>query len=140
MGDLPLDVLVEQFEAATLPLGRFHHREHMRVALYYLARDNEADATARMREGLKRLLAHHGIAGYHETLTVFWMKLLAARLRETDPARPLDERLEDVIAWCAREQPIAKYYTPETLASSEAKQTWVPPDVLAWGVEPAPGT
>ena len=42
-------MLVESFEAATLPLARFHHREHMRVALWYLSREPEIDATARMR-------------------------------------------------------------------------------------------
>ena len=127
-------MLVEGFEAATLPLGRFHHREHMRVALYYLSREPEADATARMREGLRRLLAHHGIEGYHEMLTVFWMKLLAVRLAQTNPAHTLDERIDEVIACCAAEQPIALYYTPETLQSAEAKTTWVPPDGLALGL------
>jgi len=134
VGELPLPVLVEGFEAATLPLGRFHHREHMRVALYYLSREPEADATARMREGLRRLLAHHGVEGYHETLTVFWMKLLAARLTRTDPVHTLDERIDEVIAWCAAEQPIALYYTPETLQSAEAKAIWVPPDRQALGL------
>jgi hypothetical protein len=33
-----------------------------------------------MRMGLTRLLARHGIARYHETLTAFWMKLLARGL------------------------------------------------------------
>jgi nitrate reductase beta subunit len=122
-------VLVEGFEASTLPLGRFHHREHLRVAIYYLSRDTEAGATSRIRQGLKRLLAHHGIDGYHETLTVFWMKVLAARLAKTDPRGTLDERIEEVIAWCLAEQPVAQYYSPETLASSEARQVWVPPDL-----------
>jgi hypothetical protein len=122
-------MLVEGFEATTLPLGRFHHREHLRVAIYYLSRDTEAGATSRIRQGLKRLLAHPGIEGYHETLTVFWMKVLAARLAKTDPRGTLDERIEEVIAWCLAEQPVAQYYSPETLASSEAKQVWVPPDL-----------
>ena len=101
--ELPLAVLVESFEAATLPLARFHHREHMRVALCYLSRESETDATARMREGLARFLAHHGIEGYHETLTVFWMKRLAARFAVTDPALPLDERIDAVIAGCVND-------------------------------------
>jgi hypothetical protein len=126
--ELPLHVLVESFEAATLPAGRFHHREHLRVALCYLSRESETDATRRMRAGLKRLLAQHRIDGYHETLTVFWMKLLAARLAATDSARPLNDRIEDVIRWCRDEQPVARYYTPEALASSHAKHTWTPPD------------
>jgi hypothetical protein len=126
--ELPLAVLVESFEAATLPVAGFHHREHMRVALCYLSREPEADATARMRAGLARFLAHHGIEGYHETLTVFWMKKLAARFAGTDPARPLDERIDAVIAGCVQEPPISEYYTAETLASVMAKRTWVPPD------------
>jgi len=126
--ELPLRLLVESFEAATLPVGHFHHREHLRVALCYLSRESEADATARMRDGLKRLLAHYGIDGYHETLTVFWMKLLAGRLAITDPARPLDDRIEDVIIWCRDEQPVSRYYTPDALASPHAKRVWTPPD------------
>jgi hypothetical protein len=126
--ELPLGVLVDSFEAATLPVARFHHREHMRVALCYLSREPEADATARMRDGLTRFLAHHGIAGYHETLTVFWMKRLAARFAATDPSRALDERINAVIAGCVDEAPISEYYSPETLASEAAKRSWVPPD------------
>jgi hypothetical protein len=126
--ELPLAVLVDSFEAATLPVARFHHREHMRVALCYLSRQPEVDATARMRQGLARFLAHHGIEGYHETLTVFWMKRLAARFAASDPARPLDERIDDVIAACVNDPPMSEYYTPATLASAEAKRAWVPPD------------
>jgi hypothetical protein len=129
--ELPLAVLVEGFEAATLPLARFHHREHMRVALWYLSREPEIDATARMRGGLARFLAHHGRQGYHETLTVFWMKRLAARFAVTDPARPLDERIEVVIVSCLSDTRISDYYTAETLASAQAKRTWVPPDCRA---------
>ena len=133
VGHLPLELLVEQFEAATLPLARFRHREHMRVALHYLSHETEAGATMRMRDGLKRLLAQQGVDGYHETLTVFWMKLLAARLARTNPARPLDARIDDVIAWCAVERPLARYYTAEVLASPEAKQRWVKPDLMPLG-------
>jgi hypothetical protein len=128
VGELPLAVLVESFETATLPLARFRHREHMRVALCYLSREPQAHATARMRQGLARFLAHHGIEGYHETLTVFWMKRLAARFAASDPARPLEERFDDVIAACVNEPAISEYYRAETLASAEAKRSWVPPD------------
>ncbi len=72
---------------------------------------SEIDATARMREGLARFLAHHGIEGYHETLTVFWMKRLAARFAGTDPALTLDERIDAVIAGCVNDAPISEYYT-----------------------------
>jgi hypothetical protein len=126
--ELPLALLVESFEAATLPPARFRHREHMRVALCYLAREPEIAAIARMRAGLARFLAHHGIEGYHETVTVFWMKRLAAGFAAADPAGPLDERIDAVIARCVKEPPISAYYTPETLASPEAKRNWVPPD------------
>jgi hypothetical protein len=126
--ELPLALLVESFEAVTLPLARFHHREHLRVGLYYLSREPEIDATARMREGLARFLTHQGIEGYHETVTVFWMRRLGAGLARTDPARPLDERIDAVIGSCLHDTRIADYYTAETLASAEAKRTWVPPD------------
>jgi hypothetical protein len=126
--ELPLAVLVESFEAATLPLARFRHREHMRVALCYLSREPEIAATARMRDGLARFLAHHGIEGYHETLTVFWMKRLAAGFAAADPVCLLDERIDAVIARCVKDPPISEYYTAETLASPEAKRAWVPPD------------
>ena len=121
-------MLVESFETATLPLARFHHREHMRVALCYLSREPQAHATARMRQGLARFLAHHGIEGYHETLTVFWMKRLAVRFAGTVPALTLNERIDAVIAGCVNDPPISEYYNPATLASAEAKRSWVPPD------------
>jgi len=71
------------FEDLSFPPDRFHHREHIRVAWLYLKSTDATRAAERMSEGIRRFANHHGATQkYHHTLTLAWMRLVAAALVE----------------------------------------------------------
>ena len=101
--------LIRAFESGQIPPARFHHADHLRLALAYLTDSPSIDeATARMAAGLRVFARQAGKEEkYHHTLTVVWVRLVA---------RLLDQQL-----------PLA-YYSPERLFSADARQRWVEPD------------
>ena len=121
--------LVADFEAGALPLEAFDHRAHMAVALAYLEDAPLDEATENMRAGLTRFLAAHGKPdGYHETVTVFWMRLLDHLARGPFAHLDLDARAAAIAdAWAPR-KPLQAHFSPERLAG-DARTTWVEPDV-----------
>jgi hypothetical protein len=124
------DDLWRAFHDGTLPAAQWTHAAHLRIAWLHLARYELDEAHLRMRVGIIRLNAAHGLVetaqrGYHETLTWVWLALVAAaRRRAAGPdstsllARPgLD-----------REAPLA-CYSRERLFSVAARARFVPPDL-----------
>ncbi len=76
MTEAEIRTLVHQFEAATLSMTHFHHREHLIVALWYASSYEPREALSQMRTGLQRLLATNGkpASAYREDLTALWMQ------------------------------------------------------------------
>jgi hypothetical protein len=122
--------LREAFEAGTLPLERFDHRAHLAVGLAYLEdAASLEEATEKMRAGLQGFLAAHGKAeGYHETVTVFWMRLLDHLARTRYAHLGLDERAAAIADDWAPRRPLQAHFSPERLAG-EARTGWVEPDL-----------
>jgi len=126
--------LVARFEDGTLPHAEWNHRAHLTVALWYAAHHPPAEALDRMRRGILRLNAAHGVPttptrGYHETITRFYMWMVGRFLEEEGVAgdwgrlaNRLVERHGD------RELPL-RYYTEARLRSPEARAGWVEPDL-----------
>jgi len=102
----------------------------MLVALWLIAHDSRERALDRMRRGLHGLLARVGRDAYHETVTVFWMRVLAHRLACTDATQPLDRRLEEVVAWCSASQPLARHYSDARLSDPAGRRRFMAPDLL----------
>jgi hypothetical protein len=76
-----LKSIVEGFENTNLPKEKWTHEAHLAVATWYVKKYNFHDAIIRMRMGILSLNDFHGtannnISGYHETLTVFWAKVI----------------------------------------------------------------
>jgi len=70
-----IEHLVQSFEAGTVPVTDFHHREHLIVALWYAANYEPHEALSRVRAGLLHLLAVNGkpATAYREDVTALWM-------------------------------------------------------------------
>jgi len=102
------DALLAEFEAGTISLDRFHHRQHLAVAAWLLLRDSHDSALDRMRAGLKNLLTLNGkTEGYDDRLTVCWMRALAERLAACAPDEPPETRLNDAVEWALETRPVS---------------------------------
>lgn len=77
-----LDRLSARFTTATLRKEEWTHAAHLSVAAWYLTHYPPLEAGVRLRTGIRQLnLALGGqntaTAGFHETLTEFWIRLVS---------------------------------------------------------------
>jgi hypothetical protein len=127
------EALVAAFEAGHEPPGGLHHREHVRVAWYYLQRHALPDALVRFSAALRRFAVAQDKPGlYHETITTAYVLLINERL--DGPERDLTwdafaDGNPDLVSW--KPSVLDRYYQPETLKSDRARRTFVLPDRLA---------
>jgi hypothetical protein len=123
--------LVDAFEGATIPPSQFTHAAHIAVALNYLDRWPLAAALARMRDKLFQFTAHnHLVDLYHETLTVFWMRLLDHAAQSHYQDVPLWRRINLIVARWGSARPVETHYSRELIKSKTARREWVAPDRL----------
>ena len=131
--DAEINELVRTFEAQTWPYERWTHRAHLAIATYYLQQYDFDEATARIRQNINRY--NHACGnpdGYHETITIVFMRLVAWILSEEiipAPSRPnsmadLVNRLADTYDMDF----LLTYYSRERLWSQEARSRWLEPD------------
>jgi hypothetical protein len=126
--------LVRRFDDCTLPREEWTHAAHLTVALWHLLECDWPEAVARVRAGIQRYNAAHGIhttptGGYHETLTLFWLRHVRAFLEMgRNEGRSLVALANDLADSADRSLPL-KYYTRERLFSTEARAAWVKPDL-----------
>ena len=129
------EALVTSFEAGAAPPDGFHHREHVRVAWWYLHQYALTEALARFSAVLRQFAAVNGKPDlYHETITTAYVLLINERL--DGPARTLTwdafvGRNPDLLSW--NPSVLDRYYHPATLKSERARRTFVLPDRLAAG-------
>ena len=125
------EAFARAFERGDVTPAQFDHTAHVRVAWVYLNESASSDeALARMRDAIRRFAAAAGASQkYHETITVFWMRLL-----EGVRARGAAGELADVLAahpeLADKNLPL-QYYSRDRLFSDEARVAWIEPDLLS---------
>lgn len=126
-----LDV-VHSFENVSISRDNWKHAEHLTVALHYLCLHDIETATAKMREGIFRLLAAFEVdlskeMPYHETLTIFWMRTVAEFNASKNGASLLD-KANELVATYDKDYPL-KFYSRDFLFSEEARANFVEGDL-----------
>ena len=130
-------VTIDDLEQCRIEAGSFNHEAHVYLAWLYLDRYSVAEAIERFTAALKRLTLKLGVPGkYHSTITWFFMLLIAER-RSAEAGRSGQPNLD----WTNFKQNnddllrrddnvLHRYYNTETLATDEARRTFVLPDRL----------
>ena len=121
--------LVSEFEACSFHPSEFKHDQHLAVVLWYIANLPYADASEKMKRGIQSLAARYGKTGYHETITEFWLRAVRGFLPEGERSESVATLANQIIEKYADKNLILNYYSPELLASPEAKSVWVEPDL-----------
>jgi hypothetical protein len=122
-----------QFENCTFPHEQLGHREHVKLAYLYLRQQPLEMAIDRMRASLQVYAAHHGAPdtldrGYHETITLVWMRLVQFTLEEYGPAASADQ-FYDQHPQLWQSKVLRLFYSRDRLQTWEAKRQFVDPDV-----------
>jgi hypothetical protein len=125
--DAEIADLVRLFESCKLPGERWTHRAHLAVAATYLRRYPLSEATDQARTHIQRYNASRGNhTGYHETITILFMRLVCHELRSNPPD------LAAFVNELAGRYPMSRlldYYSADRLWSAEARAGFVGPDV-----------
>lgn len=132
--------LLHAFETQAIPRAAWTHRLHVRMAYLYLSQHPFAEALALIRTGIQRLNAANQVpeepqvvaastqAGYHETTTFAWARLIHTTLMEHGPADSSDEFVD--------RQPhllcstlLRLFYSRDIWQEQDCKTRFVPPDL-----------
>jgi hypothetical protein len=120
--------LVEAFEACSFHPSEFRHYQHLTVALWYVRNLSFEEATANVTRGIRRLAETYGKTGYHETITIFWLRVVSCFVAEHGN-KTLPVLANALIDHCANKDLIGRHYSADLLASPKAKAEWVEPDL-----------
>lgn len=129
-----IQAVVTDFETCQTGKDDFHHQQHIVVAIYYLQTLTFEEALEKLREALKRYLNHHNVGTqmYNETLTVFWLEMVALELSKLPLGATLADKCNSVISAFSNPKLALDFYSEELLWSDGARQAFVPPDVKQW--------
>jgi len=124
---------LKAFEDCTLPFAEWKHRAHLRVAYLYLRQYPFPQALEKMRANIQCYNAATNTPeslerGYHETLTVAWLRLVHFTLCEYGAAASADEFLDAQEHLLSRKA-LRFFYSRDHLISRLAKAEFVPPDL-----------
>ena len=134
MTEVEIDAFLHGFEECTLPKERWTHGAHLLTGACYVRELGRDGALEKMRTCVRRFNESVGgknteTSGYHETITVMWIRLLDGLWQESRPmeraafARLAVERFEPLKAV------FREYYGFDVLGSREARLGWVEPDL-----------
>lgn len=129
-----IDRIVGGFADCTLSCSEWTHVAHLTVGLWY-AREFAADeALERVRAGIKRYNTACGTEnsatrGYHETITRFYMGVIATYLTFVSTEFDWVEVTNRFIQQFGDRDLPLRYYSRDRLMSSEARMGWIPPDL-----------
>ncbi len=127
--DAEVAEMVALFEACEWPYARWTHRAHLGVALVYLRALPFDEALARARRHIPLYNRARGDPnGYHETVTVLFLRRVHRYLRDRPGPLSLAAAVEELAAACDMRWPL-RYYSPERLWSAEARAGWLEPDL-----------
>jgi hypothetical protein len=129
---------LKTFEDCTLPFADWRHRAHLKVAYLYLRELPFADALMKVRANIKRYNAAtntpEGLErGYHETITISWMRLVHFALVERGPAADAEEFLQRETQFLNKDA-LLKFYSRDQLISWLAKTEFVEPDIAPFPI------
>ena len=129
-----LDRFLEGFEAGTLTKAEWTHAAHVTMAACYSLRYSEAEALKQARDRIRHLNGCLGTqntadSGYHETLTVFWLRLVRGWLGTHARELPRLEAVRRCVEQFGRSTGIWRdYYTYDVVKCREARREWREPD------------
>jgi hypothetical protein len=131
-----IDAFLGAFESCTLPKERWTHSAHIFGGACYVHRLGEAAAIDHMRLSIRRFNESVGgkntdTSGYHETITVFWIKLLHNFLR-TEPTEARATFAALAVARFATDRSLlTRFYDFDVVNSIEARRTWIAPTLTS---------
>lgn len=127
-----IDAFLAAFEGCTLPKAEWTHAAHLLTGACYVHQMGRDAALAKMRVCVRRYNESVGgqntdSSGYHETITVMWIRLLDELLYKSGPIDRASFAALAVERFGLRRDIFREYYDFDLVASTEARLRWVEP-------------
>jgi hypothetical protein len=126
-----LDSFLTAFEEGTWPAADWKHPHHLVMAACYVRAYGRERALERARRAIPKYNEAQGgknteDSGYHETLTVFWIDVVA---REIPTGASRVEAVRHVVRNLAPKRDLwREYYSFDVVKSREARRVYIAPD------------
>jgi hypothetical protein len=121
--------LVTRLESLSLSNDEFHHRQHLEVAFWYLQTKGADAGGHAITRAIEAFAAHLGHAEkFHQTITLFWIRLVAVALASGDRWDSPDALIAANPSLLDKHLPL-RFYSRALLFSDEARTGWVDPDI-----------
>lgn len=136
MDETYLRSLIAGFEDGSWPVAEFRHMQHLAVAVHYIAENSSPypEPIDTLRDRIKRYNVSQGgenteDCGYHETITRFWLEVVAAYIAGLPSGLTRVEVTSRVVEEFAPKRDLFRqYYNFDVLKSREARARWIPPN------------
>lgn len=130
-----IDHIVNGFKSKTLPKPEWTHTAHVVVAAWFILEHGVENATPLICEGIKTYNVSVGghntdTDGYHETITLFWIKKIDAKLKGINSTFSIHQKINQVLDedFVKSNYPL-KFYSEGLLMSVYARKNWVEGDL-----------
>jgi hypothetical protein len=123
------EAFLDAFERGEPPGGSFHHRDHTKVAWLYVRRDGAVRAERLTSGGLRRFARANNVPDLdHDTITRFWVKVVAHVVDERPEVADFDEFL---LVWSglADTTSFNRHYSAARIGTAAARAGRVEPDL-----------
>ena len=123
---------INDLEAGRIDADTFDHQNHVYLAWLYLEAYPVTEAIERFSAALKRLTLKLGVPGkYHETITWFYMLIIASRRSQHVAATWPEFCSKNADIVTKENNVLSRYYSKQTLASEQARRNFIMPDRIA---------
>jgi hypothetical protein len=129
-----LDQFLHAFFHHTLPKPQWTHAAHVTLAACLLHKADVPSVLPVVRNAICSYNLSVGTqntdtSGYHETLTVFWLRVVNQSLRQSPSASRL-EAVRNVVAAYGTERALHRlYYSTDIVTCAAARGAWLEPDL-----------
>jgi hypothetical protein len=129
-----LDEFLYAFFHHTLPKTQWTHAAHVTLAACLLHQAEVPSVLPVVRNAICSYNLSVGTqnsdtSGYHETLTIFWLRVVAQKRRQSPSATRLQAVRSIVAAYGAERSLHRLYYSRDIVTCTAARRAWVEPDL-----------
>ncbi len=129
-----IELFILQFENRMLPKSEWDHEARLVAAIYYNWDFDEEMAFQKMKANIITYNRSIGVentddGGYHETITIFWMRLTRKYLAENEFKTIEDAYSSFMDSGFTSEDLPLEYYSEAVLLSETARLEWIEADI-----------
>jgi hypothetical protein len=129
----PCSEIARRVIECTLPKAEWTHEAHLRVGLWHVLQLGPDQALTQLRRRISAYNVSVGTAntdtsGYHETITRFYVRVIAQFVASVDATRPVDDLADEFLSRFGDRKLALRFFDEDRLMTPLARGSWIEPD------------